>query len=305
MWHRTGSTKRASISQKLHPCQNDGSNYNGDEVRDDIESLMASDDLKRDLSSSGFKRFGKRTLLLLLAGCAATLGGLWLLGHPKLIDTAVVDEENATKGQVSTMENGGQTLKEGDESCSAINIFSTQINARPNIIPPNFCNTSSAARQRCVEAADGLFIHPPSNFAFCRIEKNACSSWLRVLNKIYHNDTNIKIQDYHLPQKSLEKFGVEGLEEIFSNPNSVRAVMVRDPLARFASAFFSKCFSFNCNDRLCYPRTYYGLPRGQPISFRTALDWILDNSTDVTEEGEYDSSRIDGHYTLQAAHCDL
>ena len=88
MWHRTGSTKGASISRKLHPCQNDGSNYNGDEVRDDIESLMASDDLQRDLSSSGFKGLpGKRTLRLLLAGCAAaaaaTLGGLWLLGHPK------------------------------------------------------------------------------------------------------------------------------------------------------------------------------------------------------------------------------
>merc|ERR1719428_854873 len=34
----------------------------------------------------------------------------------------------------------------------------------------------------------GLFVDPASNFAFCLIEKNACSAWNRVLHNVLTKD---------------------------------------------------------------------------------------------------------------------
>ena len=71
--------------------------------------------------------------------------------------------------------------------------------------------------------------------------------------------------------------------------------MVRDPLARFASVYLNKCFDLNCTSGFCLPRVHQKLPKGQPISFRHALDWIL----------HADVSAIDGHYKLQSVRCGI
>eukprot|EP00450_Noctiluca_scintillans_P038512 CAMPEP_0194480528 /NCGR_PEP_ID=MMETSP0253-20130528/3294_1 /TAXON_ID=2966 /ORGANISM="Noctiluca scintillans" /LENGTH=319 /DNA_ID=CAMNT_0039319921 /DNA_START=287 /DNA_END=1243 /DNA_ORIENTATION=- len=88
-------------------------------------------------------------------------------------------------------------------------------------------------------------------------------------------------------------FSTRNQRKVFSDPSAVRAVMVRDPLARFASGFLNKCFGGNCKNRLCHAQKQ----RGTPISFATAVKWML--ARNPWNAGN------DKHWTLQAAHCDL
>ena len=85
-----------------------------------------------------------------------------------------------------------------------------------------------------------LIIHPPSKFAFCEIAKNGCSQWTTVLAKLFYDNINIKFSHFDLSLRSFEKYGIEGLNSIFSDPDATKVVMIRDPLARFASAYLDK-----------------------------------------------------------------
>lgn len=86
----------------------------------------------------------------------------------------------------------------------------------------------------------GLIIHPPSKFAFCEIAKNGCSQWTTVLAKLFYDNINIENSHFDLSLRSFEKYGIEGLNSIFSDPDATKVVMIRDPLARFASAYLDK-----------------------------------------------------------------
>lgn len=64
-----------------------------------------------------------------------------------------------------------------------------------------------------------------------------------------------------------------------------------------------KCFDRNCTSDFCIPRFFYKPngedlpPQGQPLSFRTALDYILQEKTNV--------AGIDSHWALQSNKCGL
>ena len=68
----------------------------------------------------------------------------------------------------------------------------------------------------------GLIIHPPSKFAFCEIAKNGCSQWTTVLAKLFYDNINIKFSHFDLSLRSFEKYGIEGLNSIFSDPPMLR-----------------------------------------------------------------------------------
>ena len=79
-------------------------------------------------------------------------------------------------------------------------------------------------------------------------------------------------------------------------------MFVRDPLARFTSAYLHKCFDANCSNAFCFPRFYQKprgqdqfVPKGQPISFRHALDWIMRSNV----------ATIDGNFKLQSNRCGI
>ena len=67
-----------------------------------------------------------------------------------------------------------------------------------------------------------LIIHPPSKFAFCEIAKNGCSQWTTVLAKLFYDNINIKFSHFDLSLRSFEKYGIEGLNSIFSDPPMLR-----------------------------------------------------------------------------------
>jgi hypothetical protein len=91
---------------------------------------------------------------------------------------------------------------------------------------------------------EDFFIDPANNFAFCAIAKNAVSQWKTVLRNVMENRTSRGFSgpDYSLDESSLARHGVEQAKKILESRHSTVAIMVRDPLARFASAFLGKCF---------------------------------------------------------------
>lgn len=135
----------------------------------------------------------------------------------------------------------------------------------------------------------GVTVLPEEHFAFCSIEKVGSSIWDTLLAKVTsHNRSAGK--DYHI------KDGVtslEALRTVFKDPNSVRAVFVREPLSRFVSAFLGKCYLEQCANEHCYARPNSKL--GKPISFSQGWRWMLTK----------DPTTLNGHWTLQSEHCQL
>lgn len=143
----------------------------------------------------------------------------------------------------------------------------------------------------------GLFVYPPKKFAFCLIEKNACSTWIETvfqqlmrehdwspwLESVLQTHGFIRT-DYNISWASQAKFGEQGIESIFQDPSATRAVFVREPLERFASAFLNKCIHTNL----------YYCPVKSAV-FRDVVEWAL----------QADLSSTDGHFMPQAYHCDL
>lgn len=89
----------------------------------------------------------------------------------------------------------------------------------------------------------GLHVLPEYNFEFCTIPKVGSTMWEHIfLKMLTHNKSAIH---YKIEADRLWRYGEPRLDSntVFSNPNSVRAVFVRDPLARFLSAFLDKCTS--------------------------------------------------------------
>ena len=148
----------------------------------------------------------------------------------------------------------------------------------------------------------GLFVYPPNRFAFCTMPKTGCTQWVEVLGKILRDDPTYDYRDYHLPQKSQDKFHLRqnprAIQQIFQSPNSTRAVFIREPMARFLSAFLDKCFGKHCDNKLCYARSFHNIPPGTPITFRQALDWILHPGTLV-------DGTMNAHYQPQTFMCGL
>lgn len=101
--------------------------------------------------------------------------------------------------------------------------------------------------------------------------------------------------NYDLHLSSQNKHGVQQAKHILESPDSTVVIMVRDPLARSASAFLDKCFGSNCTDEICHARR--PSERGKIIPFRQALDWILSPNIDV--------ANIDRHWKLQSERCGI
>lgn len=140
----------------------------------------------------------------------------------------------------------------------------------------------------------GLFVAPHLNFAFCTIEKNACSSWNRIFSNMLMSDSRLDsskahLELYHTTLASQALNGQKDIENVFSNPQATRAVFVRDPLARFASAFIDKCLVAAPSSVLCPPHRI-------GMVFRDVVEWALKSDM---------ANGVDGHWQLQSEHCQL
>lgn len=136
----------------------------------------------------------------------------------------------------------------------------------------------------------GMFIHPDYNFAFCPIQKNGCTAWTTTLNRMLTG--NLSASYFWRVASESQKIygGVDGIEKIFRNPNSTRAVFVRDPLVRFASAYLNKCVQ----DERGRLQGLCPLEDGE-YRFSHVVEYFL----------ERDMKIVNAHWALQASHCEL
>lgn len=148
----------------------------------------------------------------------------------------------------------------------------------------------------------GLFVYPPKKFAFCLMEKNGCSTWIRKIfqplfykNEAECNDAAVNGcldgKDYKISERSQREFGTPGIESIFQDPAATRAVFVREPLERFASAFINKCIDEDWSHE---PHGGGNCPMKSKV-FKDAVEWALTN----------DMTSVEGHWLPQALHCQL
>lgn len=142
---------------------------------------------------------------------------------------------------------------------------------------------------------EGLFVDPIRHFAFCTIEKNACSEWSTILHKLWRNDSSEDRVAHGIPHLSSDYWGPSRQHMVFTNPAAIRAVFVREPLARFASAFLDKCSTMSCGNPYCFARAALGYGAGQALTMRDVVVWMLAR----------DPATLDGHWKLQSEHCEL
>lgn len=147
----------------------------------------------------------------------------------------------------------------------------------------------------------GLFILPKHNFAICIIPKVGSSMWNDILLKMVLNDPsadgNKSLFDEELAAAA--KGTPEQKRSIFSDPAATRAVFVREPLSRFASAFLDKCVTENPTtnvhfvEDMCPPMLLSG--SGERVTMKTAVDWY----TTVNKR------TLDEHWLPQSYICQL
>jgi len=141
-----------------------------------------------------------------------------------------------------------------------------------------------------------IFFDPVHKFAMCNIPKISTTGWSHIEAKLRNDDPDLLLlttTPYKVARQSFGEVGREKATELFLDDKAVKAVFLRDPLARFVSAFLNKCFTEHCASELCYAR-----PRemkGEAIDFGTAIRWML----------EQDPSTLNGHWSLQSEHCEL
>ncbi|CAE8720982.1 unnamed protein product [Polarella glacialis] len=67
---------------------------------------------------------------------------------------------------------------------------------------------------------EGLYVHPGAKFAFCLIEKNACSHWSALMAKLEWGNMNFNGPYYGIASKS---FSEEKADAVFRDPTTIRA----------------------------------------------------------------------------------
>jgi hypothetical protein len=153
-----------------------------------------------------------------------------------------------------------------------------------------------------------LFVDPELKFAFCPIEKDACSYFDQVMTRMLTRNTSYALpmlmpedftKIYSAGSISQKQFGIEGIKKVFKDPEATRAVFVRDPLHRFLSAYLNKCLHPT-------PEEAAGVGTGNEpmrncpmykkgVVFKDAIDWAL----------QKDMKDVNPHWKLQAYHCNL
>lgn len=158
------------------------------------------------------------------------------------------------------------------------------------------------------EGQQQLFVDPDLKFAFCPIEKDACSYFDETLSRMLTRNTSYVVplktsgnfdQMYSVGTISQNRFGIDGIKKVFADPEATRAVFVRDPLQRFLSAYLNKCVrpapSIERKGEVL--DFFQNCPMYKPgLVFKDAVEWALKQP---------DMLDVNPHWRLQAHHCQL
>lgn len=150
-----------------------------------------------------------------------------------------------------------------------------------------------------------LFVHPPSKFAFCWIPKVGSEQWNIVLTRVLYNNRSFNGGKHWGIVDAAAARWPTGFQDVFNDPNAVRAVFVRDPIKRFVSAFLDKCLHpksgpnggrfGNCPAHWDLSKTDSNYNRSTDLTFRSVVDWIQ----------KADLNSVNIHWRPQSHFCEL
>jgi len=130
-------------------------------------------------------------------------------------------------------------------------------------------------------------VYPPKKLVFCYIEKNACTQFNVLFNKL---NSRHGVDDWGL--SSLKTFNLK-MDDVSRSKGWRWAVFLRDPLKRYLSAWSSKCVQGEDYGEKC-------LPRGK----RSWLGSVRDFEANVqANEQNPDPLAHDPHWALQQDFC--
>lgn len=143
-----------------------------------------------------------------------------------------------------------------------------------------------------------LLVWPEQKFAFCFIEKNACTQFNILMNKLNHRKGIWQVSNWY---NFLRKYPVKA--DGSKRPFWRYAVFTRDPAERFLSAWSSKCQAWEGDGIHCLGR--------RRISTDTNVAVLSFEQMVETQLKRYDQHRKDhhgfwnAHYDPQTSFCGL
>jgi hypothetical protein len=152
-----------------------------------------------------------------------------------------------------------------------------------------------------------LLIVPGKKFAFCYIEKNACTQFNRLVNALngMSSEDAIPFWKSNSQGKFKHFFNSEHVDGFKKNPISrsngwKMAVFVRDPAERFLSAWLSKCDAWEYGGIDCLGPRVTDLPDSEKVEMfeKTVVNLLPEYMRRVRDDGSYNA-----HYDPQHIFC--
>jgi hypothetical protein len=146
-----------------------------------------------------------------------------------------------------------------------------------------------------------LLIVPGKKFAFCYIEKNACTQFNRLVNALNGMSSMDKIPFWKSNSEGKFKYYFKDELHPISEENGWKmAIFLREPAERFLSAWLSKCDAWEYGGIDCLGPRVTDLPESKKVELfeKTVLELLPQYMDRMRVDGSYNA-----HYDPQNIFC--
>jgi len=146
-----------------------------------------------------------------------------------------------------------------------------------------------------------MLIVPDRKFAFCYIEKNACTQFNRLMNALNGMSSDDAIPFWKSNSDGRFKgYFEDGLGSISKANGWKLGIFVRDPAERFLSAWLSKCDAWEYGGIDCLGPRVTGLPESKKVELfeKTVIELLPKYMARMRANGTYNA-----HYDPQHLFC--
>lgn len=185
---------------------------------------------------------------------------------------------------------------EWGEFSAGHDLLATQIIVSPQL-PHNFSDFTDVPNGLVHANPDvmrsGLFANREEKFAVCLIPRVGSVTWGSVFLKMMLHDTDAQGKYVWREVAALAKPNAELATAVFTDQSATRAVFVREPLERFASAFLEKCATEDPSVADCPMMDLLG--EDEKPTMHKAVEWIQ----------HADLASLDVNWLPQSYFCEL